>query len=391
MISANRMSAPEIALSVTTYQKPWHLRRALASIAGQRGVEGRMEGVVTDDGSTDETAEVVERFRRRVRFPVEFTTHEHVVYHPSRSRNDGARATTAPYLLFIDGDCVLPPDHVAIHLAQRKPGHAMLGDCQRADEALSATLSEAGAEQGEFVHWKLDAECRRLDRQHRKNRLYTFLHHSRKPKLISNNVGIWRSDFERVNGFDENFQSWGCEDDDLGRRLLRAGVRLESILAHTRLVHLWHPRDSTTTPRWRDGPNVGYFLRPAWLTRCRNGLTRRSSADLKIRIVGTPLKAGQADTLWRQAGLSVAGAPVIAAPIPASTDRAEVEILFLPGDGRFSGRAEFQILVVLDDSVVPRRFLKSAQRIIADRKFDKLPADIQFTLVDFGRALDSIA
>ena len=62
MISASLLSEPEIALSLTTYQKPWHLRRALASIAGQRGVEGRMELVVTDDGSTDETPQIVEEF-----------------------------------------------------------------------------------------------------------------------------------------------------------------------------------------------------------------------------------------------------------------------------------------------------------------------------------------
>jgi glycosyltransferase involved in cell wall biosynthesis len=384
------MSTPEIALSVTTYQKPWHLRRVLASIAGQRGVEGRMELVVTDDGSTDETAEIVEQFRSRVGFPVMFTTHEHLAYHPAKSRNEGARATTAPYLLFIDGDCLLPPDHVAIHLAQRKPGCAMLGDCQRAEEAISATLSEKEAEQGAFLGWKLENERRRLDRQHRNNRLYLFIRHPRRPKLISNNVGIWRSDFERVNGFDENFQDWGCEDDDLGRRLRRAGVRLDSILGHTRLVHLWHPRDPSTTSRWRDGPNVPYFLRPAWLTRCRNGLIRRSSADLKIRIAGSPAKRDQIETLWRQAGLSANGAPAIMQSMTNRDDRAEVEILFLPGCGRFSGRAEFQLLVVLEDTTVPRRLLNSAQRVIADRKFDNRPADIQFPLSDFARALDSI-
>ncbi len=94
------MATPEIAICVTTYQKPWHLRRVLASIAGQQGVEGKFEVAVTDDGSTDETPEIVEEFRRRVDFPVRFTTHEHTVFHPARCRNDGARATSAPYLLF---------------------------------------------------------------------------------------------------------------------------------------------------------------------------------------------------------------------------------------------------------------------------------------------------
>jgi hypothetical protein len=121
------------------------------------------------------------------------------------------------------------------------------------------------------------------------------------------------------------------------------------------------------------------------LTRCRNGLVRRAAADLKLRIAGAPARPDQVEALWRQAGL-----PVAAAPAVACDDRAEVEILFLPGDGRFSGNAEFQVLVVLDDTPVPRRLLKSAQRIIANRKFDGVPADIQFPLADFARALDSI-
>ena len=212
----------EIALSITTYQKPWHLRRSLASIAGQRGVEGRMEVVVTDDGSIDETPEIVEEFRRRAPFPVMFTTHEHTVYHPSRSRNDGARATAAPYLLFIDGDCVLPPDHVAIHLERRKLGVAMLGDCQRAGPGPLGDAQRGRGRERQNSRWRLPKERWRLHHRHIKHQLYTLLRHPTKPRLVSNNVGIWRSDFERVNGFDKNFQNWGCEDDDIGRRLRRA-------------------------------------------------------------------------------------------------------------------------------------------------------------------------
>ena len=115
------MPDPEIAISVTTYHKPWHLRRVLASIAGQQGVTGKFEVAVTDDGSTDETPQIVEQIRRSVDFPFCFTTHEHAAFHPARCRNDGARATSAPYLLYLDGDCVLPPDHVAIHLARDAP------------------------------------------------------------------------------------------------------------------------------------------------------------------------------------------------------------------------------------------------------------------------------
>jgi len=276
------MAQPEIALSLTTYQKPSHLRRVLASIAAQRDVPGGFELVVTDDGSTDETPDIVEQFRNRVPFPVSFTTHPHKGFHPARSRNEGAAASSAPYLLFLDGDCVLPPDHVAMHLARRAPGFAMVGDCYRLNPEESERLTEERIRRGELTVLYADEERRRLAKQDFKFRLYNFLRHPTKPsKLKSGNVGIWREDYLRVNGFDENYCGWGCEDDDLGRRLRRSGVGLASILRWTRSLHLWHPQTETPS-EWRQGRNVKYHLRKGWLTRCRNGLVKRKFEDMAL-------------------------------------------------------------------------------------------------------------
>ncbi|HKD35655.1 MAG TPA: glycosyltransferase, partial [Pirellulales bacterium] len=325
----------EVAISVTTYQKPWHLRRALASIAGQQGISGKFEVVVTDDGSTDETARLVEHFRRSVDFPVHFTTHPHAAFQVSKCRNAGARATTAPYLLFVDGDCVLPPDHVATHLERRRPGHALIGDCYRIERQISETLSEEGARRGDFLEWQVNAERHRHARAHRKAVWYNLIHHPQKPKLVGNNFSLWRSDFESVNGFDENFCGWGQEDDDLGLRLRKAGVRLKSVLRWTRSYHLWHPRDPSTTACWRDGVNVPYFLRRGRLTRCRNGIVKRSIGDLAIEV------AGQGDSLARTKAMLINFGAHIGEQARGSNGgmRPEVEILAFPGKQRFSGRA----------------------------------------------------
>ena len=56
------------------------------------------------------------------------------------------------------------------------------------------------------------------------------------------NLGMWRSDFELVNGFDENFVGWGREDSDLAVRLFNNGIfRKEGIFA-TCVLHLWHAK-----------------------------------------------------------------------------------------------------------------------------------------------------
>ncbi|MBI3838458.1 MAG: glycosyltransferase, partial [Planctomycetia bacterium] len=65
-VSWAAMHDPEIALLLSTYQRPAHLRRALESIALQSGVAGRFELIVTDDGSTDNTPQIVAEFASSV-------------------------------------------------------------------------------------------------------------------------------------------------------------------------------------------------------------------------------------------------------------------------------------------------------------------------------------
>jgi glycosyltransferase involved in cell wall biosynthesis len=342
------MSEPEIALLMSTYQRPDHLRRALASIALQQGVDGRFELVLTDDGSTDETPRIVEQFGRSVSFKVGFTTHPHSTFRLSRCRNEGVKASRAPYMLFLDGDCILPSDHVRVHLERRKPGCVMAGDCCRLDCESSARVTPEVIRSGEFQNWAPDDELRRLRKRDRASRFYRLIRHPRKPKLIGNNVGIWRTDYERVNGYDENFQGWGCEDDDLRCRLRKSGVRIESILRWTRSYHLWHPTDITAPSSWKQGPNVTYFLRKGRLTRCRNGLEKRTLEDLSIRVVGRSSRPNLVARLLR----GRFGAKSAARP--------EVELLFLPGEGRFSGQAECNVLVALEPEAVASPLARQA-------------------------------
>lgn len=342
---------PEIALLVSSYNRAEHLRRALLSIAAQQGVDGKIEVVVTDDGSTDHSHKVVEQFRNLAPFSVKMTTHPHGSFQLARCRNEGVAASDAPYVLFLDGDCVLPPDHVKHHLAARKKGVVMAGDCVRLDEVVSSMITDEQIRTGDLKRFAPPKELARLIWQHRKARFYSLIRHAAKPKLIGNNVAIWRSDYERVNGYDENFVGWGCEDDDLRLRLRRAGVRIASILDRTFTYHLWHPVDPTATANWRDGANVKRLQRPGRLTSCRWGLQKRELGDLKIRIVGEPLQ--------------IATAKLVLNKLPASNCTApDIEVVVSPGSGRFSGAAECNILVVTDPAQASSSLLRKAHVVI---------------------------
>ena len=224
------MNTLDLAIIVPSYQMPWHLLRVLESIACQRTAR-RFEVVVSDDGSTDETPQVVADFRRRASFPVRFLTHPHSEFHAARCRNDGTRASTAPHLMFIDGDCLLPPNHIEQHLRAWRPGVVTCGDCIRLDQDVSHRMTLEVVRSGDFVEWAPAEQKHKLRRMHYKSLWYGLIGHATKPAFRGNNFALARADFERVNGFDENFLGWGCEDDDFGRRLRVAGVRMVSVLS----------------------------------------------------------------------------------------------------------------------------------------------------------------
>lgn len=368
------MGQPQLAVVVTTYERPWHLRRVLLSLAAQQGVEGGFEIVVADDGSTDETPDVVERFHRETGLPVRFVTHRHEGFCPAKSRNEGFAATTAPYVLFLDGDCVVPPDHLAIHLRYRRPGRAVTTDCVRLDPETTRRFSESAVSTGEFVQWVPHSERRRLRWAHYKAVLYHWLRHPTKPRVLSGNLAVWRADFERINGFDENYRGWGCEDDDLGLRLHRSGVRVISLRHRTWTFHLWHPRVPSAPTKVREGPNIPYFHRAGRLTRCRNGLWKRDWRDLNILFTGdrsawTTLPLPEDFHLIAESS----GCPPRWGPSPPP----EVEILLYRPGQKFRSKAECRVLLIPPGVTPPPAVLRDADIIWAPLGFAPSKSEIK--------------
>src|SRR5207244_2378718 len=165
-----------------------------------------------------------------------------------------------------------------------------------------------------------------------------------KPAFRSGDFSLSRTDFQRINGFDEKFLGWGCEDDDFGRRLRAAGVRAVSILNRTRVYHLWHPPAPTRPRQWKQGGNVAYLQRAIRLTRCVNGLTARTPGDLTVRLVDETATGARLGTLLATHGWLIETSRRV---------RTDLELLCCPGRGRFSPRSDCRILAVFDEAFFP--------------------------------------
>lgn len=114
------MSDAIFSIILPTYNRAYVLWRAVESVLAQ--TEARWELIVVDDGSTDDTARLVEEFREpRLRY---LRTENRG---PSAARNHGARHARAPLVAYLDSDNTWHSDYLAEMLAAVRlhPGGAL--------------------------------------------------------------------------------------------------------------------------------------------------------------------------------------------------------------------------------------------------------------------------
>jgi hypothetical protein len=174
-------------------------------------------------------------------------------------------------LVFLDGDCVMAPGALAAHARLARLGDIVIGF--RVD--LTPEQSRAFLEPGATGFAGPTPEQRRLlARRHARYERHRLLRalglvKRHKPKVLSANFAIVLGVFRRVNGFDEAFEGYGGEDDDLGRRVYMAGGRPVIGVAHAVVYHVWHPTRAAS--RWADSPGIARF-RQRLPARCKRGL-----------------------------------------------------------------------------------------------------------------------
>ena len=102
----NTSPTPLFSIIIPAFNYAQYLPRAIESVLVQGGDD--FETVVVDDGSTDQTAEVVRGYQRRSQRRVLYAFQEN--QGPGAARNHGVRLSTGRYVLFLDGDDALLPD-----------------------------------------------------------------------------------------------------------------------------------------------------------------------------------------------------------------------------------------------------------------------------------------
>lgn len=234
-----------ISVIVTTYNREDALGAVLAALSRQS--DRGFEVVIADDGSGPATAAVADEWRCRMGVPLSHVWQADRGFRAAEIRNRAVLASRGDYCVFLDGDCIVRPDFIAVHRRLAEPGWFVTGNRVLLSPTLTATVLRHGLrpESWSAAQWVLHRLRGGVNRLSAMLRLplgpLRRLGSAQWQGARSCNLAVWRSDLDHVDGFDAGFSGWGREDSDLLIRLLHAGVRRKDGRLATGVIHLWHP------------------------------------------------------------------------------------------------------------------------------------------------------
>ena len=228
------MSDPKVSVIVPVYNGAAIIRRCLDAIASQQLAPDHFELIVVDDGSKDQTAEVVQSW---------FVAHPQIrgryVHQtnagPAAARNHGAQVASAPLLLFTDGDCA-PTEGWIEALSAPFDDESVMG----AKGTYRTAQSELSAR---FVQAEYEDRYDRMLGQERIDFIDTYSAAYRRDIFLEN------------GGFDPIFTTASVEDQEFSFRLAQKGYKLIFAPAAT----VAHIHDESLAEYMRRKYWIGYW------------------------------------------------------------------------------------------------------------------------------------
>jgi glycosyltransferase involved in cell wall biosynthesis len=98
---------------VPTYNRADEIKELLKSLAKQKLPFNEFEIIIVDDGSTDNTKEVIEEFKNKFDLNIKIFFQSHKG--PGEARNLGMKNAKGKYFVFVDSDCIADSDWLSAY------------------------------------------------------------------------------------------------------------------------------------------------------------------------------------------------------------------------------------------------------------------------------------
>lgn len=249
----------KISILITVHNRFDLLRLNLISLSHQSLIPDEI--VVSDDGSEQNIAELLPPLARTLPFRLKYVRQEHKGFRAARARNNAANYAAGDFLIFLDQDIISTHGFIETFARNARPGEFRVAWPIRLTEEQTTKVTAEMLASGDYSSLISAIQKFGIGRQFRKELLYSWMHtlKLRKfgAKLRSGLFSVFRSDYYKVNGFDEMYRGWGNEDDDLGQRFHVAGILGRNPFLKEFPLHLYHESNRRGIER----PNLSYYSR----------------------------------------------------------------------------------------------------------------------------------
>ena len=259
----SKQSALKTALVITTYNQPEFLELALETALRQKLAP--YEIIVADDGSKEETERVVREAAKKSSITIKHVWQEDLGFRLDHSRNNAIAAAEADYLILIDGDCFLGDYFIHDHVRFARPGRYVAGTRGNIDRELRKKILETRCTKVAFFTKGTSKKFNLIrslplamllsrdkpEKQSETSSLATW-----RLGVAGANLAFFRSDAEKVNGFNELMTYHGGNDQEFCTRLDHSGVTRFKMYHYGANYHFKHdphthsfiPRNEVLTP-----------------------------------------------------------------------------------------------------------------------------------------------
>lgn len=229
-----------ISLIISTYNWPEALNLCLKSVLQQDVLPEEI--VIADDGSTDTTRQLIDSFRHDFPVPIKHIWQEDAGFRKTIILNKAAEACIQEYIVQIDGDVILNPYFIKDHLASAEPSAFVRGTRALLTPEKTSQVLKAGETNispfDKGVHNRLNAL-----RIFRLRKLASRKEMSSR-SVRGSNLAFWKSDFIKVNGYNNDLLGWGHEDEELAARFINNNIIKKIIKFSAVQYHLYHQEQS---------------------------------------------------------------------------------------------------------------------------------------------------
>lgn len=224
------------SLIIATYNWAEALRCCLLSVARQKILP--TEVIIADDGSDDRTRAVINEFQKEFPVPIIHVWHEDEGFRKTKILNKAIMQSVGKYLIQVDGDVLLHPFFIKDHIAAAEPDTFVRGSRARITEVRTAEVLESRDVSLGFysqgVYHRLNAL-----------RLPVFRSLGQRKEMASrsvrgSNLAFWKADFLKINGYNNELNGWGHEDEELAARFINNNIIKKIVKMSAVQYHLHH-------------------------------------------------------------------------------------------------------------------------------------------------------